>query len=121
MDLVYTKLHRVNPNLPSQQLLDCTQQKESQSGERELEKNKPQKSLPKLQEEEQKSINYVKTISAVDLLNQIFFMQKCSGLLDRYSTKSTISTVWRHHYGATFYKSLEQLTVSQNSKVNLVS
>lgn len=117
----YTKPHRVNPIPPLQQSQDCTQRRESWNGEKESEKQKqtesPQKQVPEVQE----SINIVKTFSLESMLSQICLMQRCLTQSDHCSTKSITSTVWKHHYGLTIYKSLAQLTVSQSSKVNCLS
>ena len=117
----YTKPHRVNPIPPLQQSQDCTQRRESWSGEKESEKQKPTESLEEPVQEAQESTNTAKTFSLESMLSQICLMQKCSTQSDHCSTKSTTSTVWKHHYGLTIYKSQEQLTVSQSSKVNCLS
>ena len=117
----YTKPHRVNPIPPLQQLRDCTQQRESWNGEKESEKQKQTESLQKQVPEVQESINTAKTFSLESMLSQICLMQRCSTQSNPCSTKSTTSTVWKHHYGLTIYKSLAQLTVSQSSKVNCLS
>ena len=117
----YTKHHRVNPIPPLRQLQDCTQQRESWNGEKESEKQKQTESQEKQVPEVQESINTAKTFSLESMLSQICLMQRCSIQSDHCSTKSTTSTVWKHHYGLTIYKSQEQLTVSQSSKVNCLS
>ena len=72
-------------------------------------------------QEEQESTNYVKITLDLEKLFQTYSIKKCSDQSDFYSMRLTTSTAWKRHYGVTFYKSLEQWTASQNSKVNLLS
>lgn len=116
-----TRLHRVLPIQASLPLQDYTQQRESQSGEEESGTKKQTESLAKHQQEEQGFTDTVKTIYEETYSKPICLTSKCSTPLNPYLTKSTTFTAWKIHSILTTYKSLEQLTALQSSKVNLVS
>ena len=121
MELVYTKRHRVLPIQAPQRSQDCTQQRGSHSGEQESETKKRTEFLPKHQHVEQESTSTVKTIYEETYSKPTCSTSRCSTQSNHYSTKSITFTAWKIHCILTFYKSQEQLTASQSSKVNFLS
>jgi hypothetical protein len=89
----YMKLRRVLPILASPQLQDCLAKKQSSHGEKESEKQKPTESQPEQPIEEPKFIPTVNHISTMNLLRQIYFMEKCGKRYSQNLKKLTMYTV----------------------------